>query len=187
VNCLDGRAFIKEVIGWSIRDPFKEFSGPPLSKSGHKKALRERRKDQSRNRLDVNTSTAGFRRRIDHFVMNLPQQAIEFLDAFRGMFQLQGDSLGGTWEIESIYDRMPRIHCYCFTKVLDEEAALKEIIEVRHLWTRIETGSLIFFFAFSMEESRGSSETETRSTRGRSAPSLRKKRGSDEDNVVHQL
>jgi hypothetical protein len=38
-----------------------------------------------------------------------------------------------------------------------------------------------------MAESGGSSETETRYTRGRSAPSLCEKRGSDEGDVVHEL
>jgi tRNA (guanine37-N1)-methyltransferase len=73
--------------------------------------------------------------------MNLPESAVEFLDAFRGLFRSQGDTLGDMWEVESIYDRMPKIHCYCFTKGLEEEAARKEITKVRHLCTPIETDS----------------------------------------------
>ncbi|KAI9255324.1 Met-10+ like-protein-domain-containing protein [Sporodiniella umbellata] len=45
----------------------------------------------------------------DHFVMNLPATAIEFLDSFRGLYSNH----------QSLYDadaKLPYIHCHCFTK-----------------------------------------------------------------------
>jgi tRNA (guanine37-N1)-methyltransferase len=73
----------------------------------------------------------GFRRRIDHFVMNLPDSAIEFLDAFRGILSQRISSTGkDVREDEPVYDRMPTVHCYCFTRELEEEMAKADILQV---------------------------------------------------------
>ncbi|KAI8647388.1 Met-10+ like-protein-domain-containing protein, partial [Parasitella parasitica] len=42
----------------------------------------------------------------DHFIMNLPATAIEFLDAFKGIYK--GRNLAT--------DKLPMIHCHCFTR-----------------------------------------------------------------------
>ncbi|KAI8335706.1 guanine(37)-N1-methyltransferase [Chlamydoabsidia padenii] len=48
----------------------------------------------------------------DHFVMNLPDTAIEFLDAFRGLYR-------GKKQLYDSLDpapKLPMVHCHCFTK-----------------------------------------------------------------------
>ncbi|KAG1455897.1 hypothetical protein G6F46_008428 [Rhizopus delemar] len=46
-------------------------------------------------------------KQFDHFIMNLPATAIEFLDAFKGIYKDQQQSY------------LPMIHCHCFTRSSD--------------------------------------------------------------------
>lgn len=66
------------------------------------------------------------RRRISHLVMNLPDTAINFLDALRGV--LMSNEIP---ELREVYDVMPTIHCYCFTRESEPEKAEVDIRQVR--------------------------------------------------------
>jgi tRNA G37 N-methylase Trm5 len=62
---------------------------------------------------------------ISHFVMNLPDSAISFLDALRGLLVDDSRDLAG------VYIEMPTIHCYCFTRENEFKSAERDIREVR--------------------------------------------------------
>lgn len=82
----------------------------------------------------VEASSRPHKRMYDHYVMNLPATAVEFLDAFRGL--LNGQGTREEWS----QDEMPCIHVHCFSKAADPEAdALVQV--TRHLGHAINKDS----------------------------------------------
>ena len=61
-------------------------------------------------------------RKIDHFYMNLPGSATEFLDIFEGIF-LNEDFDKKIWDLNSL----PLIHVYTFLEI-DEEIGIKKCL-----------------------------------------------------------
>jgi len=84
--------------------------------------------EETSSTLTQNTPLPAARRRIDHFVMNLPGTAIEFLDAFRGCLS----SIKDEPEFADIYKTMPLVHCHSFTRELEPEKAKAELRQVKY-------------------------------------------------------
>lgn len=61
--------------------------------------------------------------------MNLPDSAITFLDAFRGL--LSPGHIGQR-DLSGVYseNNLPMVHCYCFTKEFEAEKAAVDIRQV---------------------------------------------------------
>ncbi|KAI0294928.1 Met-10+ like-protein-domain-containing protein [Russula brevipes] len=118
-SCADGREFIRHAAIRVAADPLPGFAGPPLSQS--------QRRAQSRQQ--ISPSQLPPRQRIAHFVMNLPDSAITFLEAFRGFLVPSSSSSSSRSDIDlaAIYDVMPMVHCHCFTRELGREAAERDI------------------------------------------------------------
>ena len=107
---------------------------PPLTRTLQRKSERHAR--QQGQLADGASSTDASERpkrsRIAHFVMNLPDSAITFLDAFRGVLSPQ--NVGGR-DLSGIYGSsdLPMVHCHCFTRELELERAEQDIRQVRDL------------------------------------------------------
>ena len=123
----DGREFIKAAVRRVWGEPFPEFI-PKLSKSQAKREKRALVGGESRSTTlasapeRVSSAQPNPRRQISHFVMNLPDSAIEFLDAFRGILAEP--------ELREAYSgRMPMVHCHCFTKEVDDQKSAETNIK----------------------------------------------------------
>lgn len=112
----DGRDFIRTSALRVFNNPFPGFV-PRVSKTTKKKQDREQ---QGPQRTIPRPPT---RQHISHFVMNLPDSAIEFLGTFRGIFS--------TPELRGFYDIMPMIHCHCFTREVTDPAKAEQDIKTR--------------------------------------------------------
>ncbi|KIJ54333.1 hypothetical protein M422DRAFT_221909 [Sphaerobolus stellatus SS14] len=114
--CEDAADFIKRVVKMAWEDPFPYF-GPPKTSAQRAKEVRVRKGKPP-------APPGKGSRRISHYIMNLPDSAISFLGSFRGLFkELKDDP-----EFETVYDEMPLVHCYCFTRELEEKAR-KDILQ----------------------------------------------------------
>lgn len=123
-SCEDGKEFIRAVISRALDDPLPPAK-PPMSKSQRAKLQKLARQNPTNTETPrASTPEPPSRKHISHFVMNLPDTAILFLGAFRGV--LSPANAGGR-DLSGIYAELPMVHCYCFTR--DPEHAEVDIRE----------------------------------------------------------
>ena len=104
-SCSDGREFIRSATKGLPTARRRAVLKPKRSRAVHKSEL-----PQSERLLDEPAS-------FDHYVMNLPASAVEFLDAFRSTY------VGRELEFQPFTERkLPMIHVYCFMPKMDIEA-----------------------------------------------------------------
>lgn len=120
VYCEDGRDFIHKAAVRCFDEPFAPYTRPRLSR------MQEKQVKRKVGQPNVTRTISYSRRRISHFVMNLPDSAITFLDAFRGILVDDGGR-----PLNEEYEVMPMVHCHCFTRELEPEAAERDIRKVR--------------------------------------------------------
>ncbi|KAF4612304.1 hypothetical protein D9613_004255 [Agrocybe pediades] len=129
VSCEDGRDFIRTCVSRVYDDPFPAYTGPKPSRMQEEKERKRLQKLAAEGHPipppNAAESTGPRRQRISHFVMNLPDSALTFLDAFRGILVDNERDLSG------IYKEMPMVHCHCFTRELDPAKAEQDIRQVR--------------------------------------------------------
>lgn len=140
--CEDGRTFIKESVKRAWRREIASWAGPKTSKELNKlerarrKALRDAEVETQPSvetvaSLRIDACTSAPSRLVDHFIMNLPASALEFLDAYRGLYRELAREVGlETLDEEIQHKRQskspedqasqwPMVHVHCFTKELE--------------------------------------------------------------------
>ena len=110
-------------------EPFAPYSGPKPSRVQEEKERRRLQKLRAEGQalpeaVDVEVKPEQLRRRVSHFVMNLPDSAIQFLDAFRGILSDADPNMLEAYEV------MPMIHCHCFTREVEPDKAEADIRRV---------------------------------------------------------
>lgn len=113
-------------------EPFAPYSGPIPSRVQEEKERKRLQKLRAEGQplpeaVAVEAKPEDMRRRVSHYVMNLPDSAIEFLDAFRGILS------GADPKIREAYEAMPMIHCHCFTREAEPDKAEADIRRVSAL------------------------------------------------------
>lgn len=134
--CEDGRDFILAAAKRAFNSPFPPYAGPRLSKTRQQQLAKEKRSKLDVDSLSTEPTSqeSAPRRTVDHYVMNLPDSAITFLGAFRGIFASDERGKGSAdRQYSGLYGegRMPMVHCHCFTRELEIERAEKDIRQVR--------------------------------------------------------
>ena len=136
----DARDYIRRSVIDVWTTPFPAFESR-LSAKARESLERRERDARKAAELAASSSTTPHpppkndtrppRRLVNHFVMNLPNSAIEFLDAYRGLYTPLLELEGAKEYIEAAggEEGLPLVHCYCFTK--DIEGAEADILAVR--------------------------------------------------------
>jgi len=142
VSNIDGREFIRTAPLQAWTQPFAPLPEPPALKRKKDKEARKAREAAAaaKNTKDDaadDPPTAALKQvsiarspssepiklqpqMIDHFVMNLPASALEFLDAYNGCCK----PLLGQPDFPGVKEaKMPLIHTHCFTREVEESAA----------------------------------------------------------------
>jgi tRNA (guanine37-N1)-methyltransferase len=110
-SCSDGRDFIRSATKKLPTAKRRAVLKPKSSRTGPKA--------ESAQVERIIDEPASF----DHYVMNLPASAVEFLDAFRGTY------VGREREFQPHTERkLPMIHVYCFVTKRDVEAEEDEAV-----------------------------------------------------------
>lgn len=133
VSNEDGRTFVERVAEEVWQRPF-----PALGPLQSKREAKSRKRAGPTKEVSVDADNRVVRN-ISHFVMNLPDTAILFLDAFRGILK----NISNDPAFAELYATMPMIHCHCFTRELEPAAAERDILEVGvHFPVRFQSLSL---------------------------------------------
>jgi len=129
----DGRAFIAGIFRKAWQNP--RTPAPPIKTSKQKAKERHYRKEAEAAGVPVLPTPALAPeqpqqpplQRIHHVVMNLPDSALTFLDAFRGVLNIPTVPQAA---VEKVYTDMPLVHVHCFTRELELDAARTDLSAV---------------------------------------------------------
>lgn len=141
VSEVDGKQFIKDSVRLVWDHPFPPWTAPGVLRKQQEAARKLRNQLQKQREEGIHipatgpstTSSTKQETRLEpqlpqHFIMNLPDSALTFLGAYRGLYTSMKDVPGFQEKLDQL--GLPLVHCYCFTRELEYSNAEKDICEV---------------------------------------------------------
>lgn len=116
-SCMDGRAFIRRATD-ELHLTARSVTMPesPKTPRRHRNRSPSRRSSSKEPRRVIKAPET-----FQHYVMNLPASAVEFLDAFRGTYARRSQEFSPHTET-----KLPMIHVYCFSAEKETEKQEQE-------------------------------------------------------------
>ncbi|ORX37662.1 Met-10+ like-protein-domain-containing protein [Kockovaella imperatae] len=128
----DGREFIKQSVMTFWNHPFEPYNPAPKNKDKSKRNRSAPGQPPGATHPPSPTpppvlKTLATPQVPQHFIMNLPDSALTFLDAFWGLYAPLALEPGFEELVKSV--GLPLVHVYCFTRELDPAPAERDICE----------------------------------------------------------
>ncbi|KAG0151679.1 hypothetical protein CROQUDRAFT_86295 [Cronartium quercuum f. sp. fusiforme G11] len=115
----DARDRIRDGVMNVWQNPFVEPPPPPTRRSSSIKEIK----------VIVEKPKPEPSRLVSHFVMNLPELALNFLDAYIGLYTPLLKEFGQDFKTVVDNSPLPMVHCYCFSKAEEGEEAERDICD----------------------------------------------------------
>lgn len=142
VSEMDGREFIRRSPEMAWKETFQPHTSAAETRRREKEARRQRKQGPLKSSPLPSTSTSR-PQLVEHYIMNLPDSALEFLDAFTGLYD---PMLSDPGFVKAVEEReMPMVHAYCFTREIEADRARVDICEVSPPLNMARTSLMVNF------------------------------------------
>lgn len=127
---IDGRKMIRECTSY-LMDFYKKRNGILKNKIEKRVTVDSKEDKKKRKKIEVVVEKMNIPKHISHFVMNLPDSGLTFLNEYVGIYGNKEEYDEFIKEYQHEF-KLPMIHVYCFEKFSHEEVPAPSIEELEN-------------------------------------------------------